>query len=344
MNNVMQDRSPSTRNSPLRALRPDSAARPGDPPAGRSISCVIPCFNEAANLELLLPTLEEMLWSTRLRWEIIVVDDGSTDHTDAVVAPWCELEGFRCVSLSRNFGKEAALTAGLKAASGDAVVMLDGDMQHPPALIGAMVQHWLAGADVVHATRAARDDEGPLKRWGTRLFYRLVNASHRFQVTEDAGDFRLMDRKVVDALLSLPERSRFMKGLYAWVGFKAVSLPYVPAPRAHGRTHFDLGRLARLAVDGMTAFTTWPLRVVSVVGLLLALLSFAYGVYVIAEYLMFGNRVSGWATLVVSLMFFFGIQMLSMGILGEYVARIFDEVKSRPLYIVLRERGRGLKA
>ncbi|MFH0134363.1 glycosyltransferase family 2 protein [Variovorax sp. EL159] len=308
----------------------------------RSISCVIPCYNEAANLRHLLPLLEDILWATRLRWEIIVVDDGSTDDTAAVAQAWCELSGFRCISLSRNFGKEAALTAGLAAAKGDAVVLLDGDLQHSPELIHAMIAQWMAGAEVVYAVRQERSDESRFKQIGSKLFYKFVNSSDRFEVPKDAGDFRLMDRKVVDALMSLPERSRFMKGLYAWVGFRAVALPYTPAPRAEGTTTFNARRLLNLAIDGLTAFTTWPLRLVSVAGLMLAVPAFAYGAYVAVDHLLFGNSVSGWTTIVVSLMFFIGIQMISTGIVGEYIARIYEEVKGRPLYVVRDEHGSGI--
>jgi glycosyltransferase involved in cell wall biosynthesis len=323
-----------------RPLRPS----PGPQRQGRSISCVIPCYNEGANLRHLLPRLEDILWATGLRWEIIVVDDGSTDDTAAVAQAWCELPGFRCVSLSRNFGKEAALTAGLAAATGDAVVLLDGDMQHAPELIHTMVAQWNAGAEVVYAVRQARGDESRFKQLGSKLFYRLLDTSDRFAVPKDAGDFRLMDRKVVDALMGLKERSRFMKGLYAWVGFRAVAMPYTPAPRAEGTSTFNARRLVRLAIDGLTAFTTWPLRMVSVLGLLFALPAFAYGTYVTVEHLLFGNPVSGWTTIVVSLMFFIGVQMISTGIVGEYIARIYEEVKERPLYVVSREHGVGLES
>ncbi|GAA4330460.1 glycosyltransferase family 2 protein [Variovorax defluvii] len=311
-------------------------------PARRTISCVIPCFNEGDNLNALLSSLEETLWATHLDWEIIVVDDGSTDDTATVAEAWCQLTGFRCISLSRNFGKEAALTAGLQAACGDAVVLLDGDLQHSPALIADMLARWQEGAEVVYTVRQTRDDEMTFKRLGTHLFYKIVNASQRFELPEDAGDFRLMDRRVVDALLSLPERTRFMKGLYAWVGFRAVALPYTPCPRARGRSSFGALRLVNFAIDGLTSFTNWPLRMVSVVGLLLAVPAFAYGVYLVLEHLVIGNPVSGWTTIVVSLMFFIGIQMISTGIVGEYVARIFEEVKGRPLYVVRKVLGRGL--
>lgn len=311
-------------------------------PVQRSISCIVPCFNEAANLKALLPMLEEILWQTHLPWEVIVVDDGSTDATSRLGAQWSEIPGYRFVQLSRNFGKEAALTAGLKAARGDAVVLLDGDMQHSPLLIPSMVARWAEGAEVVYAVRESRGDESAAKRLGARLFYTLLNSSHRFVVPKDAGDFRLMDRKVVDALLSLPERSRFMKGLYAWVGFRAVALPYTPDARQQGTSTFNGLRLLHHAIDGLTAFTTWPLRLVSALGLVLAAAAFAYGAFVVADYLINGNTASGWTTIVVVLLLFGGIQMIAIGILGEYVARIFDEVKGRPLYLVDQELGEGL--
>jgi glycosyltransferase involved in cell wall biosynthesis len=325
------------RSSPLHAL-PSGGVRNKAP----ALSCVIPCRNEARNLDLLLPVLCELLPSVARAWEIILVDDGSTDNTPAVMADWSALPGFRVLQLSRNFGKEAALTAGLEAASGEVVVMMDADLQHPPALIVSMIEQWRNGADIVYAVRANRQDESLLKRLGARLFYTLLNRASRFNVPADAGDFRLLDRAAVQALLALPERNRFMKGLYAWIGFDAVALPYIPKPRAHGHSAFSIGRLFHMTVDGLTSFTTWPLRLVSAVGIAMALVGFIYGAYVSLDYFLYGNSVSGWTTIVVTLMFFLGVQMISLGILGEYVARIFEEVKGRPLYVVKRELGQGL--
>lgn len=311
--------------------------------AAPTVSCVIPCRNEAENLNHLLPRLSETLNEATRSWEVILVDDGSTDDTGVLLEAWARTPGFRVLQLSRNFGKEAALTAGLQAAAGDVVVMLDADLQHSPALIPTFIEHWQQGADVAYAVRKDRSAEGRFKRVGTRWFYGLVNAADRFEMPEGAGDFRLMDRRVVDALLALPERNRFMKGLYAWVGFKTVAVPYVPEPRAHGRSHFSAWRLIRLSLDGLTSFTTWPLRAVSMLGFTLAVLAFLYGGYLTASYLLYGHGVSGWTTIVVSLMLFAGIQLLSLGIVGEYIGRIFEEVKARPLYIVQREMGQGLR-
>lgn len=321
------------------------ASPPAAPETGRAlvqprISCVVPAFDEAANLRLLLPRLERFLTERFERWEIVLVDDGSRDDTGALIDEWAaRCPRFRALQLSRNFGKEAALTAGLQAARGDVVVQLDADLQHPPELIDEMVRRWRAGADVVYAVRADRSDERAYKRLGVRLFYSVIQGTDRFQVPPNAGDFRLMDRAVVDALLRLPERNRFMKGLYAWVGFRAEGLPYVPAQRGSGRSSFRLMRLIRFSIDGITGFTTWPLRIVSLVGVALALLSFLYGLFVIVNYLLYGNEVQGWTTVVVLLLLIGGIQMISIGVLGEYLARVFEEVKARPLYLVRREVG-----
>ncbi len=307
------------------------------------LSCVIPCYNEAPNLRLLLPILGEQLARCSRQWEVILVNDGSRDDTSAVFDEWTQRPGFRAIEFSRNFGKEAALTAGLQAAHGDVVVLMDADMQHPPALVADMVKQWQGGVDVVYALRANRDDESLFKQVGTRAFYRLINAKSRFEVPPDAGDFRLMDRSVVDALLAMPERNRFMKGLYAWVGFKSMAIPYEPAERAVGKTHYSALKLIAFSIDGLTAFTTWPLRMASITGIVMAFIGFLYGGYIVVDYVLNGNSVSGWTTIIVSLLFFVGLQLISLGILGEYIARIFEEVKDRPLYVVRRSLGQGLE-
>jgi glycosyltransferase involved in cell wall biosynthesis len=309
----------------------------------RSISCIVPCYNEAENLERLLPLLHAQLATLAPRWEIVLVDDGSTDATGARLARWAQQRGVRALQLSRNFGKEAALSAGLQAAQGDAVVLMDSDLQHPPELLATFVRHWRAGADMVYAVRSHRRAEPAFKRWGVRWFYGLINGGNRFEVPPGAGDFRLMDRAVVQALLALPERNRFMKGLYAWAGFEAVAVPYLPAERAHGSSHYSRIRLVRLALDGLTAFTVWPLRAVIALGFALAFAAFGYGAYLTLVYLLYGHDVSGWTTIVVSLMLFVGVQLVSLGVVGEYVGRIYEEVKRRPLFVVKREWGQGLR-
>jgi glycosyltransferase involved in cell wall biosynthesis len=309
-----------------------------------SVSVVVPCHNEARNLAQLLPLLSDVLNRCAAAWEVVLVDDGSSDSTADLLRQWGGKGGFRFIQLSRNFGKEAALTAGMQLAVGEVVVFMDADMQHSPLLIPVFLAHWTAGADMVYAVRQDREDESPLKQFGAKWFYRLINgASRRFDVPAGAGDFRLMDRQVVDSILALPERNRFMKGLYAWVGFKSVAVPYQPDERHHGQTRFGLLRLIGLSLDGLTAFTTWPLRAVSTLGFAMAFCSFAYGAFLTLRYLMYGHAVSGWTTIVVSLMLFAGIQLVSLGVVGEYIGRIFEEVKGRPLFIVKEQGGRGMK-
>jgi glycosyltransferase involved in cell wall biosynthesis len=314
------------------------SARP-DPP---SISAVVPAYNEAENLPELLPLLAQVLTGLTPRWEIVVVDDGSTDDTAAAMQPWVAKPGVRYLRLSRNFGKEAALTAGIDAARGETVVLLDADLQHPPEMIATMLEAWRRGADMVCTAKASRAEEGWRKRIGTWLFYRLVNADTRSPIPTDAGDFRLMDRRVVDALKALPERNRFMKGLYAWVGYRTEVLPYTPAERRAGKTRFSGKRLRALAFTGITAFTNAPLRLWSGVGFLAALFGLGFGIYIVVQDWFFGHDVPGWATLVVGLAFSAGLQLFSIGILGEYIGRIFDEVKQRPVYLIGAEQGQGL--
>ena len=306
-----------------------------------SISCVVPAFNEADNLPPLLSGLTAQLALLSERWEVIVIDDGSRDATPAVIAPWLLHPGVRYVRLSRNFGKEAALTAGIERAAGEVVVLMDADLQHPTTLVPEMLAAWVQGADMVCAARASRADESLAKRLGTALFYALVNRDPRVHIPVDAGDFRLMDRRVADVLRSMPERNRFMKGLYAWVGFNTVVIPYLPHERFSGTSTFSLRRLARLAFTGVTAFTNAPLRLWSAIGAAIALLALGYGCWIVIDHFVYGADVAGWATLVAGTMFLSGMQLLSIGILGEYVGRIFDEVKQRPVYIVGMEAGQG---
>ena len=316
-------------------------ATPKYRPTRPSISVVVPAFNEAANLPILLRELIAALRSHTEQWEVIVVDDGSRDATPVVMQAWLASPGVRYLRLSRNFGKECALTAGIDHAAGQVVVLMDADGQHPPALVAQMLDAWRVGADMVCATRETRADETWGKRLGTRLFYRLANAGSPVKIPVNAGDFRLMDRCVVDALKSLPERNRFMKGLYAWVGFDAQFIHYAPRERETGQSSFSFGRLARLAFTGITSFSNTPLRVWSGLGAVIALCAMAYGAWIIFEHFMWGISVAGWPTLVTSLMFFSGVQLLSIGILGEYVGRIFDEVKQRPIYVVGSAQGSG---
>ena len=306
-----------------------------------SISCVVPAFNEADNLAPLLDSLTAQLAELTERWEVIVIDDGSRDATPAAIAPWLMRPGVRYVRLSRNFGKEAALTAGIDRAVGEVVLLMDADLQHPASLVPEMLAAWVQGADMVCAARASRADESLAKRLGTAVFYALVNRDPTVQIPVDAGDFRLMDRRVADVLKALPERNRFMKGLYAWVGFRTVIIPYIPHERFAGTSKFTTRRLARLAFTGVTAFTNAPLRLWSALGAGIAAIALAYGCWIVIDHFVFGGNVPGWATLVAGTMFLSGVQLLSIGILGEYVGRIFDEVKQRPVYVVGMEAGQG---
>ena len=304
-----------------------------------SISAILPAYNESQTLPALLTQLGDELAQHGDDWEIIVVNDGSTDDTGLAMLPWLRDRRIRYVALSRNFGKEAALTAGIDRARGDVVLLMDADLQHSPALIAAMIAAWRAGADMVYTVRATRGGESFLKKLGTLAFYRIVNAGAAVEIPANAGDFRLLDRSVVEALKSLPERNRFMKGLYAWVGFRSVAVAYEPDERHAGETSFSMRRLSRLAVTGVTAFTNAPLRLWSALGALIAIAAILGGVWFIIEHYTFGTEVPGWATLAVSTMFFSGVQLLSIGILGEYVGRIFDEVKQRPVYLVRHDTG-----
>ncbi|PZP32873.1 MAG: glycosyltransferase [Roseateles depolymerans] len=305
-----------------------------------SLDVVMPAFNEAASLPTLLPQLARVLADITPRWQIILVDDGSSDAT-ASIAQAARRDGLRLryVRLSRNFGKEAALTAGLSLAQAARVLLMDADGQHATELIRRMHEAWLAGVDMAIAVRERRDDESWAKRLGTRLFYDAINGFSGLRIPPDAGDFRLMDRRVVSALNSLPERNRFMKGLYAWVGFRTEFIPYTPAQRRGGHSSFSLGRLARLAFTGLTAFSNLPLRVWSALGAAIAFAALVYGAWLVVEHFAFGSPLPGWPTLAVGLMFFGGVQLLSVGILGEYVGRIFDEVKQRPIYLIATDTG-----
>lgn len=308
-----------------------------------SISCVMPAYNEARNLAAVVPQVLASLHLLTRDLELIVVDDGSRDDTTEVMHLLCaQHPGLVYLRLSRNFGKEAALTAGIDATRGDVVVLMDADGQHPDTLVAAMLQKWREGSDVVYAVRKSRDDQSRLQASLTGLFYSLVNWGNRVQIPPHAGDFRLMDRKVVEALKSLPERNRFMKGLYAWVGFNSTAIDYEPLARADGVTRFGLRGAMSLALTGIVAFSTAPLRFLTLIGVLLSVLALGYGSWVVIEYFVWGIAVPGYATIVAGMMFFSGIQMLSMGVIAEYVGRIYEEVKNRPAYLISQRAGAGL--
>ena len=308
-----------------------------------SLSCVIPAFNEARNLTTFIPQVLATFRGLSDRMELIVVDDGSRDDTQTVMQALCTSHPeVVYLKLSRNFGKEPALTAGIDATRGEVVVLMDADGQHPVSLVPEMLAKWRAGSDVVYAIRKTRDDQSGLQVSLTGLFYKMVNFGNRVKIPANAGDFRLMDRKVVDALKSLPERNRFMKGLYAWVGFNSTAIDYQPLPRADGKSNFGLRGSLSLALTGILAFSIAPLRALTLVGMVLSALALGYGAWVVGEYFFSGIAVPGYATIVVGMMFFSGIQLLSIGVLAEYVGRIYEEVKQRPPYLISQREGGGL--
>lgn len=309
---------------------PDAVARPARP----SISAVVPMYHEAEAAPAFLLQLRDALRALTDHFEIVVVDDGSRDGTrDAVLGAPADC-GVHYLELSRNFGKEAALSAGLAAARGEVVVLLDGDGQHPVSAIATMLDRWREGWDVAYGVRSGRQGEKLRKRAGAGAFYRFLAAGSSVEIPAGAGDFRLMDRRVVEALKQLPERDRFMKGLYAWVGFRSVAVTFDVRPRLGGVSSFSTLALTRLALAGITAFTTLPLRLVSALGLLVSTSAVLYGSWVVIEELVYGIPLPGYPTIVASIMFFAGVQLLSVGIIGEYLGRVFDEVKGRPIYVV----------
>lgn len=320
---------------------PTAPCAPTLPRPALRLSCVVPAYNEAGHLAEFLKALHTSVSALTPDFEILVVNDGSRDATRAIALAHVELLGLRYLEFSRNFGKEAALSAGVDHARGNAVLLIDSDFQHPLEMLPRMVELWRAGYDMVYGVITDRGAESSAKRLGTDVFYRLMNLGSNIRIPRNAGDFRLMDRKVVQALKAMPERNRFMKGLYAWVGFETVALPFVPAERFSGQSSFSLRRLGALALLGLTSFTTLPLRIWSITGGCISVLAIGYGLWITLETLLFGNPIGGWPTLAASVMLFSGVQLLSIGILGEYIGRIYDEVKQRPVYLLAHDEDRS---
>ena len=306
------------------------------------ISVVVPFHNEARGVDAFYAALSAALDGVRgHRFEIVCVEDGSGDDTLASLVALTERDSrIRVLELSRNFGKEAALTAGIDASRGDAVVPIDADLQDPPSLIGLLVEEWQRGADVVLARRTDRSSDSFLKRQTAALFYWVHNRLSKVQIPPNVGDFRLLDRSVVDVLKRLPERQRFMKGLFAWIGFRTATVDYVRAPRKDGRSRFSGWTLWNFALEGITSFSTVPLRVWTYVGGVGALLTLLYAAFIVVRTLVLGIEVPGYASLLVAVLFLGSLQLLSVGLLGEYIGRVYLETKQRPIYIVRREFGR----
>ena len=302
------------------------------------LSVVVPCYNEGENLQIFISNLKDVIVGITANYEILLINDGSNDDTRVNALALVGIGKIRYLELSRNFGKEAALMAGIDHAIGDATLLIDADFQHPFEKITEMAELWKSGYEMIYGVVANRQSESMSQRCGTRLFYALLNTSD-ITIPENAGDFRWLDRKVVNALKNLPERNRFMKGLYAWVGFKSIAIPFEPKNRESGKSTFSMGRLIKLGMAGLTSFSAAPLQLWIGIGALISFLALVYGAYVIMDTVVYGNSVSGWPTLTVALMLFSGIQLLSIGILGEYIGRIFTEVKQRPLYIIAEDLG-----
>ncbi|MGZ0657577.1 glycosyltransferase family 2 protein [Coraliomargarita sp. W4R53] len=301
------------------------------------VSCVVPAYNEAENVVATVTAIAEEMIQLRRDFEIIIVDDGSRDATVVEARKTIGIYPVRVICLSRNFGKENAITAGMKAVRGDACIVIDADLQEPISYLKEFLEYWDAGMEMVYGVRLHREDESYLKRKGANAFYWFLGKTTSVDIPADARDFRLMDRKVVDAILSLPERNRFMKGLYSWVGFKSQAVPVVIDQRKKGESKFNYKRLFDLALTGLTSFSDWPLRVWTGVGVVVSALSICYACMIAGRTLFFGSDVPGWATLTVAVCFLGGVQILSIGVLGEYMSRVFSEVKARPGHIVSQE-------
>ena len=309
-----------------------------------SLSIIVPVFNEQESISLFLdaarPAVAQALnlISPNARAEFLFVDDGSTDRTGNILTILARLNpDVRLVTLSRNFGKEAALAAGIDRAKGDAVIPIDVDLQDPPEVIISMVRHWLAGAKVVNARRADRSSDDWFKRWSAHGFYRLINRLSDHPIPENVGDFRLLDRQAVDVIKQLGEQARFTKGLFSWVGFQVSTIDYERARREAGSSKWRVGKLWSLAVDGITASTTMPLRIWSYIGGSIALMAFAYAAFLVVHTLLTGVDTPGYASIMVAVLMLGGLNLMSLGIIGEYLGRVAQEVRNRPLYVVAEE-------
>jgi glycosyltransferase involved in cell wall biosynthesis len=303
------------------------------------ISCIIPVYNEEAVVANFLTQLQSYLRKLTPHFEIIVIDDGSRDSTVQQILSLPADYHIKLLGLSRNFGKETALTAGLEHCSGDVAILMDADFQHPIELISTFIVQWAAGYDMVYGVRKNRDTESYVKKSLARLFYWLMTKITKIDIPNNAGDFRLLDRKVINALNQFQERSRFMKGLYAWVGFKKIAVPYEVQDRAAGKSSWGFARLIELALTGITSFSDIPLRVWGLIGFVISLISLIYAIYFMTVTLIYGADLPGFPSIIVAVMFFGGVQLLSIGILGEYIARIFTEVKQRPKYLLDIKQG-----
>jgi glycosyltransferase involved in cell wall biosynthesis len=308
----------------------------------KKITIIIPCYNEERSLPLLYERLNEVREQLpQYAWEFLLVNDGSRDNTLQIMRSLRSRDSQVCyIDLSRNFGKERAMLAGLDFATGDAVIIMDADLQQPPEIIPQMLKLWEEGYEDVYARRLTRKGEPWLRRQMSQLFYKLLQRFTRDDVLRNVGDFRLLDRKCVDALKLLREHERYTKGLFVWIGYKKTEVTYEQQERAQGNSSFGFMRLLTLAVDGITSFSTAPLRISTVIGLIVSLVAFFYMCYVLIKTIILGgDPVQGFPTLIIVMLFLGGVQLLSLGIIGEYLARIFNETKNRPVYLVREKEG-----
>jgi polyisoprenyl-phosphate glycosyltransferase len=304
-----------------------------------SLSIVLPVFNEEGNIEVLYQELTDICASLKIPFELIFVDDGSRDGSPRKIVDLARKDlRVRALLLSRNFGHQSALMAGMEAANGEIIITMDSDLQHPPALIPILISRWNEGADIVHARRE-RVRGNPLKQLSSLLFYQLVNKLSDVPVPEGVADFRLYGRPALDALLSLRERDRFNRGLVSWIGFRTDTVNYTEAPRRSGRSKYNFFRMLSLALSGVTSLSGKPLRIAFLLGLLLSLIGLAYAIYAIVQHLL-GYTVAGWTSTLLSILIIGGVQLISTGIIGEYLARLFNEVKGRPHYIIRESIGK----
>jgi glycosyltransferase involved in cell wall biosynthesis len=304
------------------------------------ISLIVPVFNEAEVIDLFFSRVIPVLTVLAIDYEIICVNDGSTDETlPKLIAHNQRNPYIKIIDLSRNFGKEAALTAGIESSSGKAIIPLDADLQDPPELLPEMIDKWREGYEVVIGIRKDRRSDSFFKRETAKLFYKLIDKMGEIPIPMNAGDFRLLDRKVVNALLQLPEKARFMKGIFAWLGFSQAFVYYSRPSRKAGQTKFKPWKLWNFALDGIISFSSIPLKVWTYLGILVSISSLCYMMFIIMRTIIHGIDVPGYASLMVAILFFSGLNMIGLGILGEYVSRIFIEVKQRPLYLVRKMIG-----
>ncbi len=317
-------------------------SEPPDRPsrASRRLSLIVPVLNEESNIPTLYQALRPELERLGADWELIFVDDGSTDGSAAAVL---KLHGgdprVKLLSLSRNFGHQSALTAGMDHASGDAVIMMDADLQHPPSLIGALVEHWEQGYEVVYTVRELTEDAGRWKRLTASLFYRIFRALSGVDLPANAADFRLLDRKVIEAFRHIRERTRFLRGLTSWVGYRSAAVSYRAGSRVSGRSKYGIRRMLGFGIDGLVSFSATPLYLSIYLGMMLALAGGVYFLYVLYARLIVGDTVPGWTSLIILVMLIGGVQLSLMGIIGVYVGRVYEEAKQRPLYLVDRSVG-----